>query len=241
MIVLFEFNSFSSAVKAVDILLKSIHLKRIALSFWQENKFIVFIESSISQIEEGKNILSDINTISDSLSDSELINNPAFDVPDFLGEILLDYENKDIIKNEKKIIEKKSIEANQRKELQTNLFSDTEQNTSVLGIDKEESRKIFKETENLNSIYKLNTEESENKDKTENKLTEQSEKFNPENKILSAVFIDENTTLELNDLLNLSVVKLRKLARTTKNFPIKGREISKANKEVLLNYFKKLN
>ncbi|MBN1639552.1 MAG: BMC domain-containing protein [Ignavibacteriales bacterium] len=36
----------------------------------------------------------------------------------------------------------------------------------------------------------------------------------------------------------MSVPALRKLARTYKDFPIKGREISKADKNTLLNYFK---
>jgi microcompartment protein CcmL/EutN len=45
----------------------------------------------------------------------------------------------------------------------------------------------------------------------------------------------ENTELD-----SLNVHRLRKLARGTSNFPIKGREISKANREVLLKYLKDL-
>ena len=43
-----------------------------------------------------------------------------------------------------------------------------------------------------------------------------------------------------SDLQSLNVHELRKLARNTKNFPIQGREISKAKREVLLDYFKEL-
>lgn len=43
-----------------------------------------------------------------------------------------------------------------------------------------------------------------------------------------------------SDLQSLNVHELRKLARSTKNFPIQGREISKAKREVLLAYFKDL-
>ncbi len=39
------------------------------------------------------------------------------------------------------------------------------------------------------------------------------------------------------DLQSLNVHQLRKLARGVSNFPIKGREISKANRQTLLNYF----
>jgi len=43
-----------------------------------------------------------------------------------------------------------------------------------------------------------------------------------------------------SDLESLNVHQLRKLARSTKNFPIQGREISKANRGVLLDYLKNL-
>ncbi|MBN2572725.1 MAG: BMC domain-containing protein [Ignavibacteriales bacterium] len=42
------------------------------------------------------------------------------------------------------------------------------------------------------------------------------------------------------DYKNLSVPELRKLARSFENFPIKGREISRADKTTLLDYFKLL-
>ena len=39
---------------------------------------------------------------------------------------------------------------------------------------------------------------------------------------------------------NMNVHQLRKLARSTEGFPIKGREISRANRNELIEYFKKL-
>lgn len=39
---------------------------------------------------------------------------------------------------------------------------------------------------------------------------------------------------------NMNVHELRKLARATENFPIKGREISKANRQTLIDFFKSL-
>lgn len=46
--------------------------------------------------------------------------------------------------------------------------------------------------------------------------------------------------LKLSDIEELSVQKLRRMARDYKDFPIKGREISKANKNELLEYFKEM-
>lgn len=51
---------------------------------------------------------------------------------------------------------------------------------------------------------------------------------------------DSVETFETEDILSMNVHKLRKLARGIDNFPIKGREISKANRSKLLGYFNNL-
>ncbi|MFO7448337.1 MAG: BMC domain-containing protein [Ignavibacteriaceae bacterium] len=51
----------------------------------------------------------------------------------------------------------------------------------------------------------------------------------------------EPSSLSEDYLVSLNVHLLRKLARSTKNFPIRGREISKANRQELLDLFKKLH
>jgi len=43
--------------------------------------------------------------------------------------------------------------------------------------------------------------------------------------------------INMRDLEKLNVHQLRRLARSTENFPIKGREISRANRGQLLDYF----
>lgn len=47
-------------------------------------------------------------------------------------------------------------------------------------------------------------------------------------------------TVSFSELEQMNVHRLRRLARGLSHFPIKGREISKANKQVLLDHFKKL-
>lgn len=47
-----------------------------------------------------------------------------------------------------------------------------------------------------------------------------------------------NLILSDEEIKKLNVHQLRKLARSFDNFPIKGREISKANRQVLIDYFK---
>jgi len=47
-------------------------------------------------------------------------------------------------------------------------------------------------------------------------------------------------TLDYSQLEGMTVEELRRLARKTKGFPIYGREISRAKKSTLLNFFKEL-
>jgi hypothetical protein len=47
--------------------------------------------------------------------------------------------------------------------------------------------------------------------------------------------------VNLSKVENLNVHELRKLARGTKDFPIQGREISRANRKELVNYFKEIS
>jgi len=49
-----------------------------------------------------------------------------------------------------------------------------------------------------------------------------------------------NEITRLEQIENLNVHELRHLARSFNSFPIKGREISKANRDILYNYFKEI-
>ncbi len=51
---------------------------------------------------------------------------------------------------------------------------------------------------------------------------------------------DEIQSDSADEFENMNVHELRKLARATENFPIKGREISKANRQTLIEYFRSI-
>lgn len=57
---------------------------------------------------------------------------------------------------------------------------------------------------------------------------------------LSTVIQNGNGSLSIEQLEELNVHKLRRYARNFADFPIKGREISRANRDELLNYFKEV-
>lgn len=64
----------------------------------------------------------------------------------------------------------------------------------------------------------------------------------PEDEALEngGVEIMDIQSISFEELEQMNVHRLRRLARGLSQFPIKGREISKANKQVLLDHFKKL-
>ncbi|MBZ0183544.1 MAG: BMC domain-containing protein [Melioribacteraceae bacterium] len=74
-------------------------------------------------------------------------------------------------------------------------------------------------------------ESDENFDEIESDEEIIEEKYESE----SQVDLSERTEFD-----NMNVHELRKLARATEDFPIKGREISKANRQTLIDYFKSL-
>jgi len=53
--------------------------------------------------------------------------------------------------------------------------------------------------------------------------------------------IKQNEEINTKNFSEMNVHELRKLARTNVNFPIKGREISKANRSKLINYFNEIS
>lgn len=85
---------------------------------------------------------------------------------------------------------------------------------------KEKSQKKFPDVKGMDHIAKLRAEAKSEMESSE--TTEQKSKQ-----------LDAET-------LAMNVHELRKLARNNPNFPIKGRGISKANRKVLLDYFKEL-
>lgn len=79
--------------------------------------------------------------------------------------------------------------------------------------------------------------------KVESQVEVKVEKSLPKKEIINKPIehkISNSPMPKLSELEILNVHSLRKIARNFNNFPIKGREISKANRNLLLDYFKSL-
>jgi len=79
--------------------------------------------------------------------------------------------------------------------------------------------------------------EEETSSEDEGTLFDSSEKVK---EIIEGLKEDSSSIPPLEDLKALNVHELRHLARTCEGFPIKGRQISKANRDELINYFDQL-
>ncbi len=78
------------------------------------------------------------------------------------------------------------------------------------------------------------TEEEEDEIQAEEKDAAEKDKEQPETKETGAESMPK-------DFESLNVHELRRLARSTKGFPIKGRDISKANRQELIDHFKNIS
>lgn len=112
-------------------------------------------------------------------------------------------------------------------------FDEEEIHEDLIADEDKDDQEISGEEINLSSVsiesdeIKESFESEEDQEDFEDETTEEEK--------------SEETESELNkDILEMNVHELRKLARATDNFPIKGREISKANRQTLLDYFKSL-
>ncbi|NOX64680.1 MAG: BMC domain-containing protein [Chlorobi bacterium] len=134
-------------------------------------------------------------------------------------------ETKEDIKVEKvqeKPVEKKVIKETVKVEKEPELPLMEE--PKVEKVPEEKPKKKASDVKGLDHLAKLRAEA-----KSE---LESGKSVEPESKVSKE--LDE-------EILLMNVHELRRLARSTSNFPIKGRDISKANRKVLLDYFRELS
>ncbi len=117
--------------------------------------------------------------------------------------------------------------------------------------DREQIKEEIKSTRKVTRVVKKEKVKSEIKpeitksiEEPEESSTNTIERLKREALGKNAVTIDLESQvladLSMSDLEIQNVHQLRRLARSVKEFPIKGREISKANRNQLLDYFKDL-
>ncbi|MCF6268424.1 MAG: BMC domain-containing protein [Melioribacteraceae bacterium] len=200
------------------------------------------VKKNIKKVEEK------IDTLFDLLDEETSLNNFMAEVggnnPDVAGEDLLikhHKQNENILEVETSDIED---DVDEIVEIKLENLEDSGASEKISEEDVEEISDEKTDFEGWSHIERLRAEaksEIESKMEDEKSIT----KFKPltdetlTTNEVSEVNGNDEENLE-NDLYKMNVPELRKLARSNKDFPIKGREISKANRQVLLEYFAKL-
>lgn len=221
-----EIKGYCASVFTIDNLLKN-STASIFLEENQNGNFILLIKGNLAEVKHALSIaLENVNKISSVVNFSviEKINEKIESLiwkkseKDYQTPVIKIQQRKQKIKNQSEIVEnKKSV----LKEL------------SILDNKQKEKKKdnpVFRsEKKELSTIERLKLEA------LGKNLFDIKEKKEKKPKISESFVVKS-----LSDLDGLNVHKLRRVARDFENFPIKGRQISKANRDELVEYFKQI-
>lgn len=147
------------------------------------------------------------------------------------------FDDDEVQKEEKpqKRIKKSSTKNKDSENLSSQNADETESELTDGNLIKDEET-LFSDVNTKNHLQKLKEEAKKEleKDYTEDLQDEM---------ITESETKTEKSVIEITSLSqieNLNVHELRHLARSFESFPIKGREISRANRDILYNYFKEI-
>jgi microcompartment protein CcmL/EutN len=137
--------------------------------------------------------------------------------------------------NENNNLEIKAEQVKEEENKQTEVAAEikVEKDAPKNGSEQEEKFSGLSHLERLRAEAKSEIDDEIKNKKDFYQETEEDRKEKPDKKDVSVV--KQNSELQ-----QMNVHQLRKLARSMNNFPIKGREISKANRNTLLEYFNSL-
>jgi len=226
---LLEVKGFCASVSAVDSLLKNSSVG-IELEEIKNGNVLLKLKGNLPQINYAINLVMEtVNKIS-SLTNFTVLENLNSSIEEKFFDRKIKKQISKHIENlpeEKNPVEIKSD--TQRKKSETK--PKKEKKTSVKVLSEEKKNAETSETSDI----KLSTLERLRLEALGKKLTEAKNKEakNPEPK-------SSYNVKKLSDLDGLNVHKLRRVARDFEEFPIKGRQISRANRDELMIYFKQI-
>lgn len=228
---LIEVNGFCASISAVDTLLKNSSVE-IELEEMKNGNVLLKLKGNIPQIKYSLNLaIETINKISSVTNFTVLENlNPSIEKEFFNKTNQLQKRlNTAEIKSEEKLITPQKEELAEKKSGSVTVKKVKRTAAKKLSNPKEEIHSSEISDINLSTIERLRLEASGKKIATEKK-TETSKP-----KAVSSFIVKR-----LSDLDGLNVHKLRRVARDFEEFPIKGRQISIANRDELMVYFKQI-
>lgn len=228
---LLEVNGFCASISAVDTLLKNSSVE-IELEEIKNGNVLLKLKGNIPEIKYSLNLaIETINKVSSVANFTILENlNPSIE------KVFFNTSNqpqkrsiKPEIKSEEKFIIPQKKERPEKKSESVKARRVKKTTAKKLSNPKKEIHSLKISDANLSTIERLRLE-ALGKNIAIQKKTEASKP-----KAVSSYIVKK-----LSDLDGLNVHKLRRVARDFEEFPIKGRQISIANRDELLVYFKQI-
>ena len=214
---LIETKGLIGAIEAADAGTKAANVKLISKELSTGALVTVKFEGEVAAVKSAVDAGSAAAQRVGQLISSHVIPRPdnQIDIIVYSSLVKEEVPKKKVTKKEKKIVEDTSLfDVQEEPEVESQIDEPKSEEPLAKGIEKEEpiDEKDIEITDEL----------SEEQDLTE-------------------VDVDKEQEIPpMEELEIMNVHSLRKLARGCKDFPIKGREISKDNRRILLDYFKNL-
>jgi microcompartment protein CcmL/EutN len=228
---LLEVNGFCASIYAIDALLKNSSVE-IELDEINNGNVLLKMRGNFPQINYALHLaVATINKISSVANFTVLENlNPSIE-REFFNRTKKHHirQIKSEIKSEEKLITSRIEELPEKKSESVKVRKFKKTVVKKLSKPKEEIQSSETSDINLSTIERLRLEALGKKIEAEKK----SEVSKP--KAVSSYVVKK-----LSDLDGLNVHKLRRVARDFEEFPIKGRQISIANRDELMVYFKQI-
>lgn len=228
---LVEVNGFCASISAVDTLLKNSSVE-IELEEIKNGNVLLKLKGNIPEIKYSLNLaIESINKVSSVAHFTVLENLNTSIEREFFNRTQKHKERlfKPEIKSEEKLITPQKKELPEKKSESVEVRKVKKTAAKKLSIPTEEIHSSEISDVNLSTIERLRLEALGKKIATEKKT----ETAKP--KTVSSYIVKK-----LSDLDGLNVHKLRRVARDFEEFPIKGRQISIANRDELMVYFKQI-
>lgn len=229
---LIETRGLVSAITAIDAVLKNCNVEIDQPKYHDNGRMVILIRGDLSEVRFAINAAVDAIGKVGELFTSRLIEDPDSNTLKFFLKEKVKKTTINIVeqkqelsppKEEKKIIAKKDVKPREKKSKE--VIKPESKKPIEVNLNPEAKKDEFKEPSfSVDTIERLRREAlGAKKEKQETKKDD----------------VQQNE-YSLDSLSKLNVHKLRRLARDYESFPIKGREISKANRDQLLEHFKKI-
>ncbi|HSL88973.1 MAG TPA: BMC domain-containing protein [Ignavibacteriaceae bacterium] len=256
-ICIIETRSLALSSQVLQQILRSKKIDLLSLQIPGDGSVISFICGEYSEIKSAMESASAISKSSTSYFGQKIITKPDEKLFDLLQLKRSTPAKTEVIKADKKRISTKktiTIDSTPSKESVFDDFEPIKAGEAEIPSDSIEQNRSVRKSLPKTEVKKEKTDEAVHqpfKGRSDNPTIARLKKEalgikeNDNDLIKSVTNVNEtenegNGPADLEQLKKFNVHKLRRFARSFNGFPIKGREISRANREELLNYFKEL-